>query len=79
MKTLYSPESEKLCHWLRDQRIAKGLTLREAGKLLGKPHTFVAKTETGQRRLDVIEYVWYCNKIGMDAEEGLKEILNFTP
>jgi transcriptional regulator with XRE-family HTH domain len=51
MKTIYSPESKKLGNWLRDQRIAKGLTLRQAGELLKKPHTFVAKTETGQRRV----------------------------
>lgn len=74
MKTLYSPESEKLCNWLRDQRIAKGLTLREAGKLLGKPHTFVSKTETGQRRLDVIEFVWYCQLLDSDPVEGLKQL-----
>lgn len=79
MKTIYSPQSKKLGTWLRDQRMAKGLTMREAGELLGKPHTFVAKTETGQRRLDVIEFAWYCNTIGIDAVEGLKQILNFKP
>jgi transcriptional regulator with XRE-family HTH domain len=75
MKTLYSPESEKLGNWLREQREAKGLTMRQAGNLLDKPHSFVAKTETGQRRLDVIEFAWYCRLLGFDATEGLNLLL----
>lgn len=48
--------------------------MREAGKLLGKPHSFIAKIETGQRRLDVVEYVWYCDKLGFDKVAGLQVI-----
>lgn len=75
MKTLYSPASEKLSTWLREQRVARGLSMREAGKLLKKPHTFVAKTECGQRRLDVVEFIWYCERLGADPVEGLSFIL----
>lgn len=76
MKTIYSPESIRFCSWLRDQREAKGLTMRDAGKLLDKPHSFVAKVETGQRRLDVIEFVWYCQILGFDAHLGLENVMN---
>lgn len=75
MKSIYSPESERFCHWLRAQREAKGLTMREAGKQLSKPHSFVAKVETGQRRLDVIEFTWYCETLGFDAHAGLEILL----
>ena len=51
--------------------------MRQAGDLLGKPHSFVGKTEVGQRRLDVVEFVWYCRCLGFDAVEGLNEIINF--
>ncbi|CAN8139825.1 Helix-turn-helix domain-containing protein [uncultured Thiomicrorhabdus sp.] len=78
MKTIYSPESVRFGDWLRTQREAKGLTMRDAGKLLDKPHSFVAKIETGQRRLDVIEYVWYCEKLGFDPVEGLKIITSLS-
>jgi transcriptional regulator with XRE-family HTH domain len=74
MKTIYSPESIRFCSWLRNQREAKGLTMREAGELLGKPHSFIAKIETGQRRLDVIEYVWYCDKLGFNTLAGLDSV-----
>jgi transcriptional regulator with XRE-family HTH domain len=78
MKSIYSPESELFGKWLRQQRKAAGLTLREAGDLVDKPHSFIAKIETGQRRLDVIEYVWYCQRLGFDPTAGLKRILNPT-
>nr|WP_320166598.1 helix-turn-helix transcriptional regulator [uncultured Methylophaga sp.] len=75
MKTLYSPESEKLGQWLREQREAKGLSMRQAGGLIDKPHSFIAKTEIGQRRLDVIEYIWYCRKLDIDAITGLNYLM----
>jgi transcriptional regulator with XRE-family HTH domain len=75
MKTLYSPESLKFCSWLRSQREAKGLTMRQAGELIGKPHSFIAKIETGQRRLDVIEFVWYCQGLDFDPLAGIKHLL----
>jgi hypothetical protein len=43
-----------------------------------KPHSFIAKIETGQRRLDVIEYVWYCQRLGFDPIAGLERLLNPT-
>ena len=71
-------ESELFGKWLRQQRKAAGLTLREAGDLVDKPHSFIAKIETGQRRLDVIEYAWYCQRLGFDPIAGLKRILHPT-
>lgn len=48
--------------------------MREVGKLIDKPHSFVGKIESGQRRLDVVEYVWYCNKLGIDPIKGIELI-----
>jgi len=75
MKTLYSPASQKLSLWLRNQRELKGLTMRQAAELLGKPHSFIGKTESGQRRLDVVEFAWYCERLGFDPFEGLSLII----
>ncbi|SFR50107.1 helix-turn-helix domain-containing protein [Thiomicrospira sp. ALE5] len=74
MKTIYSPESQRLSEWLRLQREAKGLTMRQAADLISKPHSFIGKIEVGQRRLDVVEFVWYCEQLGFDPAEGLDVI-----
>jgi len=38
-------------------RRARGLTQEQLAKRLGKPQSFVAKTEGGERRLDVVEFI----------------------
>jgi len=75
MKTLYSPASQKLSLWLRNQRELRGLTMRQAGELIDKPHSFIGKTECGQRRLDVVEFIWYCERLGFNPLEGIKTLI----
>lgn len=74
MKSIYSKETEVLCDWLKLQREHKNLTMREAAKLIDKPHSFIGKIESGQRRLDVVEYIWYCQKLGLNPNEGINLI-----
>lgn len=60
-----------LIHWLREMRESQGLTMRDLGKRLGMPHSYVQKVELGERRLDVVEYVWYCKALGVRPQEGI--------
>ncbi len=43
-----------------------GLSVRELADRLGKPRTTVHKTICGQRRLDPIEFVDWCEALGWD-------------
>lgn len=45
--------------------------MRDLATRLNKPHSYVHKVEQGERRLDVIEYVWYCKALGLEPEKGL--------
>lgn len=49
--------------------------MRELGERLGVPHSFVQKTEILERRLDVVEYIAYCQALGLEPEEGIKLML----
>lgn len=40
---------------LVDARLTLGLSQEEVGRRLGRPHQFVSKSETGERRLDPID------------------------
>lgn len=71
-KTITTSRYQELVKWLKDERLAAGLTLRDLGNRLGVPHSFVQKTETLERRLDVAEYVVYCEALGVDPNEGLR-------
>jgi ribosome-binding protein aMBF1 (putative translation factor) len=38
-----------------------GLTQRDAARLLGRTQSFVAKSETGERRVDIVEAALFAN------------------
>jgi len=40
---------------LKAARMEAGLTQEEVAKLLGKPQSFISKSESGERRVDVVE------------------------
>jgi DNA-binding transcriptional regulator YiaG len=52
-----SPEHVYLCQRLRQVRLDAGLTQADLAERLNKPQSFVAKVETQERRLDLIEFV----------------------
>lgn len=68
-------EMQALLLWLKDARKSKKVSMRTLGAELGQPHSFVQKVESGERRLDVVEFVWYCRALGIDAHAGLDQIM----
>ena len=71
MKTNKSEAGRKLMKWLFDARAATGMTMREVASKLKVPHSWVGKVELGDRRLDVLEFVRYCQILGADPKKGL--------
>jgi transcriptional regulator with XRE-family HTH domain len=54
-KSIYTAEHRELVSKLKRARISAKLTQVEVAEMLHKPQSFVAKMESGQRRLDIIE------------------------
>ena len=73
-KTLHTKEYKRLTSWLKSKRIERGLTVRELADKLGVAHSFVGKVEQCERRLDIVEYVNYCEALEEPALGGLKVI-----
>jgi transcriptional regulator with XRE-family HTH domain len=65
-KTLRSRTHRALIAVLVGTRKEKGLTQRDLAKRMGKHYTFVSKTETGERRLDLGEFVEIAKALRMD-------------
>ncbi len=74
-KSLYSEQNQQFTSWLKEKRAEKGLNMRQLGEILEVHHSIVGKIETGQRRLDLLEYVQYCRAIEADPYEGLTYFL----
>lgn len=64
-------------------RQAAGLTQRELAKSLGREQSYIGRIETGQRRIDLVEFVWVCNACGADpsaeAQRLIKSIATHAP
>jgi transcriptional regulator with XRE-family HTH domain len=73
--SINSPEMTILLDWLKAARENKGLTMRDLSARLGKPHSYVQKVEQGERRLDVVEFVWYCEALELNPVQGIKLLM----
>lgn len=78
LKTLHSPQNLELRQRLRAAREGYGVTQQELALKLDKPQSFVSKYETGERRLDVIEFAEVCTALDMDAANFLRDLLADT-
>lgn len=72
----YSTHYEKLRLWLKKQREASGLTLREASLAMGRHHSVLGKMEHDRRKIEVLEFVRYCQVLGVDPHDGLRIVIN---
>jgi len=71
-KSVISDENKRLCLWLKRQRQDKGHTMRSLSEVLGTPHSFIGKVENQERRLDVVEFVRYCQARRLDVVEFVR-------
>ncbi|MFW1757092.1 helix-turn-helix domain-containing protein [Acinetobacter guillouiae] len=69
--SIYTNEVKALTNWLKQARQDQNFSMRALAERMDKPHSFVQKVEQGERRLDVVEYVWYCRKLGVNPQDGL--------
>lgn len=45
--------------------------MRALAERLAVPHSFIQKVEMMERKLDVLEYVVYCEALGLEPSVGL--------
>lgn len=48
--------------------------MRDLAERLEVPHSFVGKVEQGERRLDVVEYIQYCEALNVSPLIGILHI-----
>lgn len=61
---------------LIEKRKTAGLTQDDLARAVGEHQSFVARLESGQRRIDVIEYIALAEVMGFDAAEALKQLIS---
>jgi transcriptional regulator with XRE-family HTH domain len=77
-KTLHTPEYRHLVDWLKSARIERKLTMRELALVLDVPHSYIGKVEQCERKLDVLEFVKYCEALKLNVNNGISILLSQT-
>lgn len=73
-KSAYTRQNRALLEALIEARKAARLTQQQVANRLGRPQSFVAKYEGGERRLDVIEFLEIVRLLGADPHDILDAI-----
>ncbi len=72
IKSINTEKYQSLIDWLKTERQEQGLTVRQLALIIDEPFQFISKIETAQRKLNIHEYVQYCEALNLDPIEGLK-------
>ncbi|MDH6230782.1 transcriptional regulator with XRE-family HTH domain [Mesorhizobium soli] len=78
VETLGTDRHKALIALLIKKREAAGLTQNELATRLGQYQSFVARLESGQRRVDVVEFMKLAEILGFDASSAIKKLSEVT-
>ena len=72
--SIYRSEYIQFRQILIESRQTAELTQTELAQLLGKPQSFVSKYESGERRLDLIEFLAVAEALQFNVYEFIKKL-----
>lgn len=74
-KSIHTEKYQILLDWLIEVRKNAGLTQQQVADTLGRPQSFVAKYEGGERRLDIVEFVEVAEILKADPCDAIRQIM----
>ena len=73
-KQLRTSRHHRVMAALADIRHEAGVTQRELAKRLERAHSYVSRIEKGDRRLDLPEFLQWCEVLGANPVEVIRRI-----
>jgi transcriptional regulator with XRE-family HTH domain len=73
-RSLFSAAYNHFLELLREARSKAGLTQAEAADRFKKPQSFISKCESGERRVDVVEFIEFCRVYGADPSDIMRRL-----
>jgi transcriptional regulator with XRE-family HTH domain len=71
---LVRDREKKLRELLKEARLDRELRQVDVAERLGRPQSYVAKVESGERTLDFIEVLDYCKAVQLDPASLVKTL-----
>ncbi|HEV2817645.1 MAG TPA: helix-turn-helix transcriptional regulator [Allosphingosinicella sp.] len=78
-KSVFSDSYRLLLELLRQTRTDAGVSQSELARRLGRPQPFISYVESGERRVDVIEFYAIMKALGADPERKFSEFVRQLP
>ena len=79
MSSIFGEEYQTFLTLLITARQQAGLTQQKVADRLKRPQSFVSKYENGERRLDVVEYLYLSRVIGFDPCQIIRQLQQNSP
>jgi transcriptional regulator with XRE-family HTH domain len=77
-KSIHTPEYAALRAHLHRLRTDAGLSQRDLAERLRVPHSWVAKVENGERRIDLVEFCWFVAACGGNPSALFRKLVRLT-
>ncbi len=78
-KSVFTDAYAVLLETLVAARISAGVSQTELAQRLGRPQPFVSYIESGERRIDVIEFCVIMRALGADPEATFRDLVRKLP
>ena len=78
-KSVYTDAYRYLLSLLVEARESNNITQQVLAKRLGKPQSYVSKYESGERRLDLVEFLTIAKSIGINPVFVIDKIMPKIP
>ena len=75
MRSIHTAEFAAVLSVMVAARKRAGLTQQQLARRLERPQSFVSKYESGERRLDVVEFLWILRVLKADPGRSIRKIL----
>ena len=77
-KSIYDARHVALVEILIEKRKEAGIRQVDLAKAVGKQQSFVARLESGQRRIDVVDLIKFGELLDFDPIEVIKDIMTIS-
>lgn len=75
VRSLRTPGHRAMMQVLTETRKSKRITQQDLADRLSRPQSYIAKVETGERRLDVVEFIEWASAIDSSPAELITTIM----